>query len=74
MRRGTGNPGRLLPALARPLGFSSLLQLALVELLVAHGADLNGKSVLDETPLGEFSGRMGGSSAPGGWSPGLLGG
>lgn len=25
----------------------------LVELLVAHGADLNGKSLVDETPLGE---------------------
>lgn len=30
-------------------------QIHLVELLVAHGADLNGKSVLDETPLGESS-------------------
>lgn len=28
-------------------------QVQLVELLVAHGADLNAKSLLDETPLGE---------------------
>lgn len=32
-------------------------QVQLVELLVAHGADLNGKSVLDETPLGEPGGQ-----------------
>lgn len=25
-----------------------------MELLVAHGADLNGKSLMDETPLGEL--------------------
>lgn len=30
------------------------LQVHLVELLVAHGADLNGKSLMDETPLGEL--------------------
>lgn len=30
-----------------------LFQLQMVELLVAHGADLNAKSLLDETPLGE---------------------
>jgi len=29
-------------------------QVHLVELLVAHGADLNGKSLMDETPLGEL--------------------
>lgn len=37
--------------------FSSLgarPQVHLVELLVAHGADLNGKSLTDETPLGEL--------------------
>lgn len=28
------------------------LQIQIVELLVAHGANLNSKSVLDETPLG----------------------
>lgn len=34
------------PGLAGP-------QVHLVELLVAHGADLNGKSLMEETPLGE---------------------
>lgn len=61
---------RRLPS--RPLGFPSLLQVALVELLVAHGADLNGKSVLDETPLGEFS--EGFLSAQGGGHRGYWGG
>lgn len=30
-------------------------QVHLAELLVAHGADLNGKSLMDETPLGEHT-------------------
>jgi hypothetical protein len=34
------------------------LQVQLVELLVAHGADLNGKSLMDETPLGEHEGHL----------------
>lgn len=32
------------------------LQAHLVELLVANGADLNGRSLTDETPLGELQG------------------
>lgn len=47
--------GRFL-ALARALSQAAAagcLQVHLVELLVAHGADLNGKSLMDETPLGE---------------------
>lgn len=36
---------------AAPTGW---LQVHLVELLVANGADLNGKSLMDETPLGEL--------------------
>ena len=36
-----------------PLPPSVLSQLQMVELLVAHGASLDTKSVLEETPLGE---------------------
>lgn len=51
-RRGRG-PSWLLapgPSAAR----ARRPQVHLVELLVAHGADLNGKSLMDETPLGEL--------------------
>lgn len=55
---GTGRYGRdrqPLPdfAVPHPPPVPLPAQVQLVELLVAHGADLNGKSVLDETPLGE---------------------
>lgn len=36
--------------------FNSIGQIQMVELLVANGADLDSKSVLDETPLGESGG------------------
>ncbi|NWQ95669.1 PP16A phosphatase, partial [Burhinus bistriatus] len=46
----TGSSCRILPSLTSCLSLCPA-QVPLVELLVAHGADLNGKSVLDETPL-----------------------
>lgn len=36
--------------------FDMIGQIQMVELLVANGASLNAKSVLDETPLGESRG------------------
>lgn len=36
--------------------FDLIGQIQMVELLVANGASLNAKSVLDETPLGESGG------------------
>lgn len=38
----------------------------MVELLVSHGADLNGKSVLEESPLGEQEELEGGTGEGGG--------
>lgn len=39
-----------------PRVFDFTGQIQMVEMLVANGANLNAKSVLDETPLGEFRG------------------
>lgn len=52
---GPGRPGHGRPG-ARGLQQPALLgpQVHLVELLVAHGADLNARSLMDETPLGEL--------------------
>lgn len=35
------------------IGFALFSKIQMVELLVAHGANLDSRSVLEETPLGE---------------------
>lgn len=36
------------------LGFLSILQMQMAELLVSHGASLSARTSLDEMPIGEF--------------------
>lgn len=45
-------PSFVLPSVTSVV-FDLIQQIQMVELLVANGASLNAKSVLDETPLGE---------------------
>lgn len=52
-RTGLAGPGAAPGSSSSSSSPATFPQVHLVELLVAHGADLNCKSLMDETPLGE---------------------